>query len=683
MGDATGVEAGSTVGEGANGYAHLAQRAELFVRERGGAAPEDALIAHVFGSSGSPALWRPLLRSLLAGAERLSLRADGFWMVPTERPAGSAVLLEGFVSVDVETTGLHATRQRIVEVAAIRYRAGAEVERFETLVNPGRRLPKYVADLTGLTDADLAEGPPFAQVAPRIAEFIGDALIVGHNVAFDIGFLNAELARAGLPALVNERLDTMGLAVRLMPGLRKPSLDAIAQKLGIAGRTRGRHRAGTDAAMTAQVALRLSEHARDAGCASVDDLRALGATLPKRPNERHARASALIDRSLLADVPRKPGVYLFLSAAGEVVYVGKAKNLRDRVGSYFSQQIGYTRKMDGLLESLAAIETVVVGSELEALLLESQLIRRYQPRYNTAMRSHEQYPFIRVDVANAWPRITLAKARKDDGATYFGPFRNASSARRTVELLNRVVPLRTCSRSFKDARSYGSPCIELDLGRCLGPCVGKADREKYRAIVHEVVTFLDGRDEALYELLWRDLEAAAERLDFERAEKIRRELRHVSSVVASQRRIREAVENATCLLVLPSAEEGAREVLLVSAGRIWAQLRAADADGSDALAARLDASWRRLHAAGAPRLDHDSVDEAHILHRWLARLEPGPGLLRLPDEPDWVAAAAQALAPAVADLPWAFPPAATPDDEVGAETGESGPEPVENDPDVA
>ncbi len=680
MGDAAGVEAGHGAGEGVLGYAHLAQRAELFVRERGGAAPEDALIAHVFGSTGSPALWRPLLRSLLAGAERLSLRADGYWMVPTERPVCSVTLLDEFVSVDVETTGLHATRQRIVEVAAIRYRGGAEVERFETLVNPGRRLPKYVADLTGLTDADLAEGPPFEQVAAQVAEFIGDALLVGHNVAFDIGFLNAELARAGLPGLVNERLDTMGLAVRLMPGLRKPSLDAIVQKLGVAGRSRGRHRAGTDAAMTAQVALRLAEHARDAGCASVDDLRALGATLPKRPNERHARASALIDRSMLADVPKKPGVYLFRNANGEIVYVGKAKNLRDRVGSYFSQQLGYTRKMDGLLESLTAIDTVVVGSELEALLLESQLIRRYQPRYNTALRSHEQYPFIRVDVANAWPRITLSKTRKDDGATYFGPFRNASSARRTVDLLNRVVPLRTCSRSFKDARSYGSPCIELDLGRCLGPCVGKADREQYRAIVHDVVTFLDGRDETLYEMLWRGLEEAAEKLDFERAEKIRRELRHVSSVVSSQRRIREAVENATYLLVLPSAEEGAREVVLVSAGRIWAQLRAADAAGPDTLTARLAASWARLRDNGAPRLDHDSVDEAHILHRWLARLEPGPGLLHLPDDPDWAEAAAQAMAPAIADLPWAFPPASSPDDNDGDEAVQPDLAPAAGDP---
>jgi excinuclease UvrABC nuclease subunit len=110
----------------------------------------------------------------------------------------------------------------------------------------------------------------------------------------------------------------------------------------------------------------------------------LGTRLPARPRERHDRARVELDRSLLADIPKAPGVYLMKNRFGEIVYVGKAKNLRDRVGSYFSQRLGYTRKMDGLLESLATIETVVVGNELQALLLESQLIRRYQPRYNTA-----------------------------------------------------------------------------------------------------------------------------------------------------------------------------------------------------------------------------------------------------------------------------------------------------------
>ncbi|MCC6315235.1 MAG: GIY-YIG nuclease family protein [Thermomicrobiales bacterium] len=614
-------------------YAHLASRAEAYLIERGGSAPEEALIAHVFGSTGTPDLWRPLLRSLLAPAERLGRRADGCWMVAANHAVGAVNLLRDFVAIDVETTGLKPSSQRIVEIAAIRYADGEEIERFESLVNPGRRLPKYVAELTGLDDATLAEAPPFSDVAEQVLAAIGGALLVGHNVGFDIAFLNAELQRLGRPILINERLDTMGLAVRLMPGTRKPGLQTVAEKLGVVARSSKRHRAGMDAAIAAGVALQLAEHARQAGYASLDEVRGLGASLPRRPHERHARA--LRDRSLLADIPHAPGVYLMKNEFGQIVYVGKSKNLRDRVGSYFSQQVGFTRKMDGLIESLAAIDIVRTGSELEALLLESQLIRRYQPRYNTAQRSHEQYPFIRVDVANAWPRITLSKARRDDGAVYFGPFRSAVSARKTVDLLNRILPLRTCSRSFRDARSYGSPCIEMDLGRCLGPCVGKADRDEYQGLVRHVVDFLDGRDEALYELIWADLEDAAARLDFERAGRLRRELQHVTTIVGAQRQLRETIETATCLLALPAVEEGGREIMLIAGGRLWAQFQAEAATDPAELAVRLERSWRRLCASGPLRLDHQSVDEAHILHRWLARLHGGPSCLDLADDPDW------------------------------------------------
>jgi DNA polymerase III subunit epsilon len=466
-------------------------------------------------------------------------------------------------------------------------------------------------------------------------------VIVGHNIAFDIGFVNAELGRLGLAGLINERIDTLGLTVRLNPGIKRPSLDNVAEQLGVSGRTRSIHRAGVDAAITGQVALRLAAQAREAGYATLDDLKALGGGLPKRPSERHSSARTVLDRRMLDDIPKRPGVYLMKNVNDEIVYVGKAKNLRDRVGSYFSQRLGQTRRMDGLIESLARIDTVVVGSELEALLLESQLIRRYSPRYNRALRSHEWYPFIRVDTANAWPRITLAKSRKDDGATYFGPFRSASSARKTVDLLNRVVPLRTCSRSFRSASSFGRPCIELDMNRCLGPCVGKANPDQYRKLVRDVIEFLDGRDDALYELLWAGLEDSARRLDFERAERLRRELRNVAMIVGSQRRIREAVERATCLALLPSVEEGAREVMLIAGGRLWAQVRVSEADDAVAVAERLATSWKRLQQQGIPRLDHDSVDDAFVLRRWLALASGTGSVVTLPEEPDWSEIVAQ------------------------------------------
>ena len=634
--DLTTADLGS--GGSAAPFHLLAQRAEAFITDHGGRASEDLLISHVFGSSGSPALWRPLLRDVLARHEGLKLRGDGAWLLASQIGQDGSRPLQEFVVLDVETTGLQPSRQRVIEIAIARFSDGGLASHWESLCHPERKLPAYIVKLTGIDDDLLKEAPKFASLAETVAELLADAVVVGHNVAFDLGFLNAELKRAGRPPVVNDRVDTLALATKLMPGLRKPTLRAVAERLGIAQSTKNRHRAGPDARVTGAVAVALVEQAWDAGFRSLDELKAVGRPATRRPKERMPRASSVVDRSLLATVPKAPGVYLMRDANERVVYVGKAKNLRDRVATYFSQPLGYTRKIDGLIESLSRIQVEVVGSELEALLLESQLIRRYQPRYNTALRSHEQYPFIRIDVSNPWPRVTLSKARKDDGARYFGPFRSATTARKTVDLINRVVPLRTCPRSFRDARSYGSPCLQLDLGRCLGPCVGRADRDQYMALVHQVIDYVDGRDDALHEVLWSGLEDAAAALDFERASRLRRDLQTSLALTAAQRRLRDSTEANWVVVVTAAAEPGLREVLVVLRGRLWAQLRVAETSDGDDLAGRLGRCWERFRTVGLRDPDHDSVDDMHILGSWLSRHEGHPAILPLghrDNDPDW------------------------------------------------
>ena len=627
-------------------FHHLAQRAEAFITEHGGRVSEDLLISHVFGSSGSPTLWRPLLRSVLGQHEGLILRGDGAWLLTDALPQTGASPLETFVVLDVETTGLQPSRQRIIEIAIARFSDGLATGQWESLCHPGRRVPAYIVKLTGIDDDLLHDAPRFEEIAETAVELLTGAIVVGHNVEFDLRFLNEELKRIKVPPVVNDRVDTLALASRLLPGLRKPTLQAVAQQLGIAGRPGSRHRAGTDAALTGMVAVALFQRARGAGYQSLDDLKSIGRPATRRPRERMPRANSVLDRSMLASIPRAPGVYLMRDANERVVYVGKAKNLRDRVGSYFSQPLGYTRKMDGLIESLSRIEVEVVGSELEALLLESQLIRRYQPRYNTALRSHEQYPFIRIDVANPWPRVSLARSRKDDGARYFGPFRSAATARKTVDLINRVVPLRTCTRSFRDARSYGSPCLQLDLGRCLGPCVGRADRDQYISLVRSVVDYVDGRDQALHDVLWSGLEEAAAALDFERASRLRRDLQASLSLTAAQRRLRESTEENWVLMVTAAPGPGCREVMVVLGGRLWAKVQIPDVAPPAELEALLQTSWDRFLRSGMSEPDHDSVDDMHILGSWLARHDGHPAILPLGDRsagPDWRLLAQRAL----------------------------------------
>jgi excinuclease UvrABC nuclease subunit len=244
--------------------------------------------------------------------------------------------------------------------------------------------------------------------------------------------------------------------------------------------------------------------------------------------------------------------------------------------------------------------------------------------------------------------VTLARQWKDDGARYFGPYRNKSAAQAAVDLINGQLPLRTCPRSFKNARSYGSPCIQLDLGRCLGPCVGRADREQYRALVHDVVAFLDGDSNALRALLWQELEHAAERLDFEKARRLRADLSQIDQIVEAQRRLRTAELEHTLLLVLPSPDAAAREVLLVIQGRLWAQIRTPRSGSPASLAARLAATWSRAKGKGIPAIDQETLDETNILNRWLLRYAGHPAIVPLfsgdPDSsPDWEALAESVL----------------------------------------
>ena len=527
---------------GSDAIPDLARRAEAFITAQGGQASEDLSFLMSLARPGRRRCGVRCCGRCSAGTNDSSCAAMVPGSSPTELPnpepgRSTSSWCSTSKRPGCSRAGNASSRSRLPASAAAPRRTGGR----SSAVLDGACRPTSPSSRASTT-IYCEDAPAFETIADTAVELLTDAVVVGHNVEFDLGFLNAELERAGRSPVVNDRVDTLALATRLLPGLRKPTLNALAQRLGVSGQPKTRHRAGPDAVLTGMVAVALLEHARDAGFQSLDDLKSIARPVTRRPRERMARASSVVDRSILATIPRAPGVYLMRDANEHVVYVGKAKNLRDRVGTYFSQPLGYTRKMDGLIESLSRIQVEVVGSELEALLLESQLIRRYQPRYNTALRSHEQYPFIRIDVANPWPRVSLAKSRKDDGARYFGPFRSAATARKTVDLINRVVPLRTCTRSFRDARSYGSPCLQLDLGRCLGPCVGQADRDQYISLVRSVVDYVDGRDQSLHELLWSGLEDAAAALDFERASRLRRDLQASLALTAAQRRLRESTE---------------------------------------------------------------------------------------------------------------------------------------------
>ena len=292
---------------------------------------------------------------------------------------------------------------------------------------------------------------------------------------------------------------------------------------------------------------------------------------PPRPN-----GGLFLNPAWKRDFPAKPGVYLMKDENGQIIYVGKAKCLKDRLASYYSQPLGYTRKMDGLLQNVREIETRVLGSELEALLVESQLIKQLQPAYNVQLRNYELYPFIKIDVQHPFPRVYSTKEVAADGARYFGPFRSRRIVDFTIELIQKVFPVRTCIRSLPPLAKPSDPCLRLHLDRCPGPCRGNVDPAEYAKVIEQICAFLGGEREDLLDRLRRQMLEASQQMNYERAAWLRDTIRSADEVLIGQRLITGAVEANNLFIVYPSAREDHNELFLVRHGRgysVFEQLR--------------------------------------------------------------------------------------------------------------
>ena len=243
-------------------------------------------------------------------------------------------------------------------------------------------------------------------------------------------------------------------------------------------------------------------------------------------NEYQAAKAELTAQVAL--LPDKPGVYLMRDQAGKIIYVGKAVNLKNRVRSYF-QQRGLSAKTEALVARIASFETIVTATEMEALILECNLIKKHRPRYNISLRDDKTYPFIKVTLNEAFPRVYATRRLEKDGAKYYGPYASAGAMHETIALLKKLFPLRSC-RSMEAQR----PCLEYHIKRCLAPCAGLVDQESYLAMVRTVCLFLEGRSADVEKDLKRRMLAASEELKFELAGRLRDQLAAVRQVMEKQ-----------------------------------------------------------------------------------------------------------------------------------------------------
>ncbi len=240
----------------------------------------------------------------------------------------------------------------------------------------------------------------------------------------------------------------------------------------------------------------------------------------------------LANREFKKDLPVDPGVYLFRDGSDRVIYVGKAKNLKNRVSSYFNSPSEMSPKTVMMVSRARYLEFILTGTENEAFILESTLIKKHMPRYNIVLRDDKQYPYLKINTNEPYPRLEFVRKMKNDGALYFGPYSSSGSVRNTMRLINRIFRLRKCSKSFMTGRSR--PCLNYQLGRCLGPCTYDVPVGEYRTIVNNVRMFLEGRSRELVKQLERDMKKFAEDEKYEDAARVRDQIKAVLKTIENQ-----------------------------------------------------------------------------------------------------------------------------------------------------
>ena len=523
-----------------------------FLEARPAGADAAELVGLLFKGAGSdPELGARLIHGLIGGDPNFVLdEAAGMWSL--RQSVALRIPLDGarFVVVDLETTGGRAAAGSIIEIGACRMEGQRITATFETLVRPRMAIPRFITGLTSITNEMVRDAPPIEQALPAFRDFLGDAVMVAHNAPFDHSFLDFEFRRLFGIGVRNPVLCTLRLSRRLLPSLKRRRLDALAEHFGLS--TEGRHRGLGDARMAAELLSIFIEMAAKMGLNRLDrliDWNQRGTA--GRRLERH------VPPEVIAALPRTPGVYLMRNQRGDLLYVGKAARLRDRVASsYFNGGVARNAKTAELVGHIHAIETRPARSPLDAALYEARLIRELKPPYNRMLKSAAPAFFVKLDLSDPFPRLQISqKISARVGVMHLGPFIGRHNLDHAVRGLSRLLGLRTCGGKLAPDEDF-SPCVYGQMGHCAAPCNLSIAPDAYNERVGRAVAFLRGRSGPLMGELARAREQAVAAMRFEEARRYHRELEALAAFTERVSRLSRVVtENNLVIVISPMPAE--------------------------------------------------------------------------------------------------------------------------------
>jgi excinuclease ABC subunit C len=350
----------------------------------------------------------------------------------------------------------------------------------------------------------------------------------------------------------------------------------------------------------------------------------------------------VVQRPPAGSIPDAPGSYQFKDARGRVIYVGKAKSLRQRLSNYFQSPASLPPRTAQMVQAAESVEWIQVRNDVEALMLEYSLIQRHQPRFNVRLRDDKSYPFLAVTVDDEWPRAMVMRGRKRKGVRYFGPYGHAYAIRETLDLLLRTFPIRTCSdNKLGRHQRLGRPCLLYHIEKCAGPCVGEIGKDDYDVLVGELLEFLDGDTEPIVKRLEAEMRDAADELEFERAARLRDRLDSVRKAIAKQQMVVDRAEDVDVIGIAGDDLEASVQVFYVRRGRVVGRKgfvldKAEDLSTGELVDRVLEGLYFESPPLGFPKqvlVPDESADPA-LYEEWLSELRGSRVTVRVPQRGD-------------------------------------------------
>lgn len=338
----------------------------------------------------------------------------------------------------------------------------------------------------------------------------------------------------------------------------------------------------------------------------------------------------------LKKLPNKPGVYIMRDSNDTIMYVGKAVNLHNRVRSYFRANIGRGPQIDRMVEQIARFEYIVTDSELEALVLENNLIKEHCPRYNTLLKDDKTYPYIKVTVLEDYPRVLFSRLMKKDRSRYFGPFTSAAAVKDTIDLINKLYGLRTCNRVLPRDIGLDRPCLNYHMKQCSGPCTGNITKEEYREHVDKALEFLNGNYGLIIKELEQKMNDASEELDFESAAKYRDLLASVKVVAQKQKMTDSSMEDKDIIAIASDENDAVVQVFFVRDGRLIGREHFYMTHVSENPEKEILLNFVKQFYAGTPFIPRElvlpeSIEDMEIIQEWLSERKSSKVYITVPE----------------------------------------------------